>query len=147
LAYKIISPNEVAAKTTGLGISLVSGGQLFKSNFIDIDQAYENLKNLLLTRKGERILLPTFGTELFNILFQPNVSELKETIEDTISEAVSYWLPYINLTLVDTITAEDDPNFIHLVKTTISFSVNEFDTATITLELTDTGTIVVDRPS
>ena len=34
------------------------------------DQAYSNLKNLLLTRKGERLGQPTFGSDLWNIIFE-----------------------------------------------------------------------------
>ena len=149
MAYKIISPREVASNTNtnGLGISLVSGDQLFQTNYISIDQAYENLKNLLLTRLGERILQPNFGTRLFNILFQPNVFQLKDDIQTTISEAVSFWLPYINLDVIDVVTNEDNPDLVHYAEITITFSINGFETATITLELTDTGTVIVDRPS
>jgi phage baseplate assembly protein W len=149
LAYKIISPREVSSNTNtnGLGISLVSGDQLFQTNYISIDQAYENLKNLLLTRLGERILQPNFGTRLFNILFQPNVFQLKDDIQTTISEAVSFWLPYVNLDVINVVTNEDNPDLVHYAEITITFSINGFETATITLELTDTGTIIVDRPS
>ena len=149
MAYKIISPREVSSNTNtnGLGISLVSGDQLFQTNYISIDQAYENLKNLLLTRLGERILQPNFGTRLFNILFQPNVFQLKDDIQTTISEAVSFWLPYINLDVINVVTNEDNPDLVHYAEITITFSINGFETATITLELTDTGTIIVDRPS
>ena len=36
-------------------------------------QALNNLKNLLLTRIGERYENPTYGTNLLNIIFQQNV--------------------------------------------------------------------------
>jgi phage baseplate assembly protein W len=145
MGYKIVSPNEVnEVKSNGLGISYVFRDRLFKPIYIDLDQAYENLKNLLLTRIGERILQPTFGTKLFNILFQPNVFELIGEIKKTISEAVSYWLPYINLDVIDVVTNLDDPTLIHNVKITISFSLNEFETKTITLTVSDNAVVEVE---
>jgi hypothetical protein len=57
MAYNIISPNEVQrTNPIGLGVSYISNGQLFKEISIDIDQAYENLKNLLLTRIVRNII-------------------------------------------------------------------------------------------
>lgn len=146
MAYNIISPNNLDQKTNpiGLGVSYISYGQLFKEISIDIDQAYENLKNLLLTRIGERILQPTFGTKLFEILFQPNVFELKELIHDIISEPVDFWLPYIILNEIEVTTNEDDPNLIHNIKIKISFSLNDFDTKTITITASDTGVVEVE---
>lgn len=145
MGYKIVSPNEVnEVKSNVLGISYVFRDRLFKPIYIDLDQAYENLKNLLLTRIGERILQPTFGTKLFNILFQPNVFELIGEIKKTISEAVSYWLPYINLDVIDVVTNLDDPTLIHNVKITISFSLNEFETKTITLTVSDNAVVEVE---
>jgi phage baseplate assembly protein W len=146
MAYNIISPNNLDQKTNpiGLGVSYISYGQLFKEISIDIDQAYENLKNLLLTRIGERILQPTFGTRLFEILFQPNVFELKELIHDIISEPVDFWLPYIILNEIEVTTNEDDPNLIHNIKIKISFSLNDFDTKTITITASDTGVVEVE---
>mgnify|MGYP003137283359 FL=1 len=77
MGYNIVSPNEInKTRSNGLGIKYVSnGGQLFRAIHVDIDQALENLKNLLLTRLGERVLQPTFGCRLLDIVFQPNIFE------------------------------------------------------------------------
>lgn len=145
MGYQIMNPTAARpSRETGLGVSFQNGNRLFSSIYLDINQAYENLKNLLLTRKGERILQPTFGTRLFNILFQPNVAELSGDIETVINEAVNFWLPYINLNIVDVVTNLDDPNLVHHVSIRITFSLNDFETKTITLNVTDTGTIEVE---
>lgn len=145
MAYNIISPNEVQrTNPIGLGVSYISNGQLFKEISIDIDQAYENLKNLLLTRLGERILQPTYGTRLFEILFQPNVFELKEAIHDIITEPVNFWLPYITLNEIEITTNEDDPNLVHNIRIKISFSSNDFDTRTITITASEIGVVEVE---
>jgi len=84
---------------------------------------------LLLTSKGERIFQPEFGTDLPQILFQPNLSNLKPAITEIITDAVSFWLPYINITTIDIVTAEDDPSLTYEIKVAISFNV---PTASIT---------------
>ena len=60
--------NEIA-----LGVSISNSNSLFNSLYDLRLQVRENLKTLLLTRKGERYMSPTFGTDLLDIIFQPNV--------------------------------------------------------------------------
>jgi len=145
MGYNIVSPNEInKTRSTGLGIKYVSnGGQLFRPIHVDIDQALENLKNLLLTRLGERILQPTFGCRLFEILFQPNVFELKDEIKDIIIQPVNFWLPYITIDEVDVVTNQDDPNLVHHVQITITFSISSFETRAITITSSETGVVEV----
>jgi len=88
-----------------------------------VNQVFTNLKNLLLTRKGERFEQPNFGTDLLNALFEPNTSELKTFIEETITTAVAFWLPYIEIVDLDIATQEDDPLLIHKIQIKITFSV------------------------
>ena len=46
---------------------------VFKSVYTTSEQTLARMKTLLLTRKGERYQLPTYGTNLLDILFQPNI--------------------------------------------------------------------------
>lgn len=144
MAYNIVSAEEINSRETGLGISFTAPiNKVFSPIRITIDQALENLKNLLLTRIGERYMQPNFGTQLLNIIFEPNVSELKTEIEDIIREPVSFWLPYISLDAINTITAEDQPQFPHNAKISILFSVDGFERKNITLVANTTGTIEI----
>jgi uncharacterized protein len=97
--------------------------KLFTNSFTTDEQAVSNLKNLLLTRKGERYNLPTFGSSLLNLIFEPNTDELAQAMQDTIKEAVSFWLPYIQLTNIDVTTGQNNPGLIHQVNVSISFTV------------------------
>jgi uncharacterized protein len=88
---------------------------------------------LLLTRIGERVMQPTYGTNLINIIFEPNLSSLKTEIQTLIQDPINYWLPYINIESIDIITNEDDSNMIHNIQITINYSVDNLDTNTITI--------------
>jgi len=97
--------------------------KLFTQSFTTDEQAVSNLKNLLLTRKGERYNLPTFGSGLLNLIFEPNTDELIQAIQDTIKEAVSFWLPYIQITNIDVVTGQGNATLVHQVNVTVSFLV------------------------
>ena len=70
-------------------------GGLFQLSYSTHDQAISNLKNLILTRKGERYMQPTFGTDLYDILFENNVEDLPNIVRDMLTTDIAFWLPYI----------------------------------------------------
>lgn len=89
-------------KSLGIGINKrsISNG-IFSVNFTTIDQAKDNLTNLIMTKKGERLMQPNFGCDIWNILFNPIVDQdINIEIENVIREAVDSWLPYIEITNV-----------------------------------------------
>ena len=99
----------------------------------------------MISRKGERYEQPNFGTDLLNILFEPNVSGIKSFITDTITDAVQYWLPYISITGLDIVTLEDDPTLLHDVKISIKFTVTGTDSEeTITIFAGEDGILKVE---
>ena len=73
----------------------------FRQGFESYEQAKSNLKNLLLTRRGERIMQPEFGSGLHELLFEQLTDDLEERLQETIENTVGYWLPYINIESVD----------------------------------------------
>ena len=98
-------------KILGIGINKSSDkGGIFAVNYTTLTQAKDNLKNLILTRKGERIMNPTFGCDIYKVLFEQMDGGLIESkIESTILDAVSNWLPYLS---IDEIIFDYDDNVI-----------------------------------
>lgn len=141
MGFRVVEPLQInVLESIALGISTDS----LSPNYITIDQAKENLKNLLLTRKGERLIHVDFGSDLLKIVFQPNVSELKQDINTVISDSINYWLPYISIETLDIVTNQDDPTLAHNLKITLTFSVNEFDTSTIVFKTDNFGQIEIE---
>ena len=55
----------------GIVLPIRSGqGGFFKQSSTLLEQTLSNIKNLLLTVKGERLGQPTFGSNIYNILFE-----------------------------------------------------------------------------
>ena len=82
---------------------------LFGQTETTLEQAGNNIKNLLLTSKGERVMQPEFGSDLRDLLFEQYTEDLTDRIKDAIEEAMSTWLPYIVISNVDVTENETNP--------------------------------------
>ena len=146
MGYQFIDTEVVGDKEDALGVAMPFNAQgVFNRSYTTMEQAYTNIRSLLLTRKGERYAQPNLGTSLLNLLFQPNISELKDVISSTITDAISYWLPYIDITDLSIITQEDDSTLIHDIKITIQFTVSGIvSNETITIFAGENGVLLVE---
>lgn len=61
------------------------------------DLAVQNLKNVLLTSPGERVMDPEFGVGLRKYLFEPNHDTTYLDIESRIQNQVTKYLPFITI--------------------------------------------------
>lgn len=57
----------------------------------------QNLKMLVLTNPGERIMDSNFGVGLSRLLFEPDTEELRDRIENRINTQISKYLNYISV--------------------------------------------------
>jgi uncharacterized protein len=86
----------------------------FSMTKTSLQQAQHNLKNLLLTHPGERVNQPEFGCKLRELCFEQRDESLPDRIEEIIKESVSFWLPYINIVDVKTLTDSRNTIFVTL---------------------------------
>ena len=104
----------------------------FAQSFSSFEQAKTNLKNLLLTKQGERVMQPNFGTGLHSLLFEQLTENLEEDLIDTITKSVNFWLPYITIEEVD-VMMTDEMKDMNKAEMNIKFSVgNQIDLQEIT---------------
>ena len=61
------------------------------------DLIKQNLKNLLLTNKGEKTMDSEFGVGIKTFLFEPNAPYTYGLMEQEISEQVSKYMPFLEL--------------------------------------------------
>jgi len=57
----------------------------------DIDVLRSSIIWILLTRKRERVMLPTFGSDVPDAVFEPNDIVTEESIRNAVQEAVEEW--------------------------------------------------------
>ena len=83
---------------------------IFRKTKTTLEQARYNLRNLLLTMKGERLAHPEFGCEIHNLLFENIGTDINDTIEEMVKEAVDTWLPYLSVDKTTTVHIDNRLN-------------------------------------
>jgi phage baseplate assembly protein W len=129
MAYEIRNAKPIYSTDTAIGIKLPivsTDGRLFDLSYSNEEQMLSNLKNLILTRRGERLMQPLFGTNLQDSLFEQNTDQLKNSIIDSITTAVDFWLPYVTIEslTVDNVIVTDASSQEHGVQVVLSVSYN-----------------------
>jgi len=82
------------------GMQFPTGGSLEKGFFpkkSSKELIRNNIQQLLLTEKGERVMLPNFGVSLRRFLFQPLDRQLFDVIQGEIVSAFSNYLPNVEI--------------------------------------------------
>ena len=72
----------------------------------------QNLKNLILTAKGERVMLPDFGVGLRNFLFENFTPAVLTNISDEIRSQVASYMPFVNVRRINFADSESNPGLI-----------------------------------
>lgn len=137
MAVEIQRPLLDTEPDVAIGLDLPTNsnqGSLFKMNYLTIDQAAANAKNLLYTNHGERPMHPRFGCNLRRQLFENITEDLIDTIGTTIQESFQIWLPYIFINELFVEESELYSNRLN-IRLTISLQGNQIDTRSITLEV------------
>ena len=113
---------------------------LFGRTQTTLEQAGSNIKNLLLTSKGERVMQPDFGSRLRELLFEQYTEDLTERIKQEIQEAMSIWLPYIDIAKVDVIQNETNPTETKVdIDFSLNYEPNRFNSITLNFDTTSGG--------
>ena len=145
MGYEKIYPIQEFTPDVAIGVKLPivgKNGNLFDLSYSTEEQVLSNLKNLLLTNKGERVMQPFFGTNIRKSLFNQNTEDLKEQISIEISEAIGFWLPYINIVdlNIQTVVATGPDLEEHGVTISLKVSINgQISESPITFLVTNTG--------
>ncbi len=85
----------------------LAGNSVFGATYTTQDQVISNLKNLLLTQKGERLMQPNFGTNIYQMLFENNTQDIRSSIKKTLTKDINFWIPYITVNDVKLLSNND----------------------------------------
>lgn len=85
----------------GITLPLQIGNVAFNQSFTTLEQVRTNIKSLLLTKRGERVMQPNLGSGLNELVFDMNDDTLASDIEDTIVGTLQQWLPYVTVEEID----------------------------------------------
>ncbi|MCA9922394.1 MAG: GPW/gp25 family protein [Anaerolineales bacterium] len=78
------------------------GGIALTNKFSELTQA---IRIILMTSPGQRVMRPSFGCRLHELVFEPNNSHTAALAEAYVEEALGMWEPRINV-----LSVEVEPN-------------------------------------
>ena len=96
----------------------------FESTSLSLDAVKENIRNLILTRKGERLFHPTLGLGLEELLFENISEDTPGIVNDIISEGLKKWLPFIGIYKIDIYLDDNTTGLQNSIKIEIEFFIN-----------------------
>jgi phage baseplate assembly protein W len=132
----VIDSKQFEDYAIGITLPIQIGNTAFNQSFITADQVKSNIKNLLLTKRFERLMQPEFGSGIQELLFNMNDEMFADNLENTIVDTLSKWLPYVN---VETINIQQPNEFKdnNKVEVSVSFRVSDtqiLDTVTFNVQ-------------
>mgnify|MGYP001464280377 FL=1 len=98
------------------------GPAVFNSSYTTKEQVKSNLINLLLTSPGERLMNPTFGVGIRDLLFEQVID--KEQVKNRITDGAQLYIPEIDIedVFIKRENNETTPE-IHTVRISIYYKV------------------------
>lgn len=121
-----------------IGITLPitnSNTGMFAQSTTLLQQVKSNFKNLILTRKGERVMQPEFGCDLHTLLFENITDDTLEAAKFAVSSATDQWMPFLEVLSIEaTNSPTRDPQAIDMT-VVYRFRNNPNVTDTITVSV------------
>ena len=104
----------------GINLPLILDNGQEASSKTTMEAVKNNLYNLCSTEQGERVMQPNLGVRLKRYLFEPFTDEVVVGIQQTITDAFAYWLPFVVIRDID-VRMSGEKN--HEARSTILVSV------------------------
>lgn len=129
---------EVSPIPYGIKTPLQLGTKSIFSMHYDLaDQVHDNLRNLLLTNWGERVGFYYFGANLRQLVTEMyNTEQFDDAAIENIRQAVTTWMPYVNLK--DFSSSVDNTTNYHVgvVKINVTYNVPQLKVENKSLQIT-----------
>ncbi len=85
-----------------------------------------DLMHLLLTRKGQRLYNPDFGTDLLKFIFQPNDSLTLDDIKQEVKNSVKKYLPKLMINNIS-VTPNEKNDYAATIRIDYKITDDVFD--------------------
>lgn len=119
----------IAAKLP-LTVSEVFGAYNLITDFTTLTK--QNLKMLVLTAPGERMMDINFGVGLRQFLFEQADSDVYARIDEKIRQQVATYLPFVQINSIEFDVPENSPDFYpHTIKVALRYKIVPLQTNSV----------------
>ena len=101
-------------------------GFFLNLNSTDAEAIKSDLMHLLLTRKGQRLYNPDFGTNLLKYIFEPEDNQSFEALKDEVTNTIKKYLPKLSVKSI-TVTQSEDSEYAAVIRLDYVITDNVFD--------------------
>jgi phage baseplate assembly protein W len=109
----------------------------FASTSTTLSAVKNNIRYLLLTARGERIMHPDLGINVRNLLFEQMTEEVLEAVDNDIRTNIKKWLPFVtikNIEINDSSTQD-----LNVLSVFVEFFINNDPRITDSVDVLITG--------
>ena len=99
-AFKTLEEESSTVKGLDFPVSESNTGGLFSKSY-DLLNIRAGLIQLILTRRGERVMLPDFGTDIRETIFEPLDGTTVTELKTQISTAIDKYAPEVIINLLE----------------------------------------------
>ena len=90
-----------------------------------IDAVKNNIRNLLKTNQGERLMQPNLGTNLRRLLFEQIEGETLVSVQNVILDTMEMWLPFVEVRDIR-IVNDDSRTDANQIVVNILFNIKQY---------------------
>jgi phage baseplate assembly protein W len=92
------------------------------------DVVKQNLKMLVLTMPGERMMMPNFGAGLYKFFFEPMIPSTFGSVRNSIFSQTKKYMPYVTINSVEFLTSDIDNTLSDTaVRIVVRYSIPTFN--------------------
>ena len=97
----------------------------FASTSTTIDAVKTNIRQLLLTERGERFFQPSLGLGLRKFLFEQMTSDSKIAIQNEIVQTFNKWLPFVEIKNIEVLSLDYKTSEKNTFSITVDFNITK----------------------
>jgi phage baseplate assembly protein W len=133
------NPNVNTLYPIGLNLPIQKGNSgYFDQTYDSVSAAKANIINLLNTNKGERRFQPLFGSGLRKALFEQNLNNNTDILQQIVINDINNWIPNVTVIKVNLSLSSQQINSYtdtYTVEISLNFMVNNImDTVDLTIQ-------------
>lgn len=95
-----------------------------------VRRAVDHIQSLIMTRIGERVMRPDYGSEIWNYVFEPAPHFAAAELSSRLTSALSQWEPSLRIVDITPTSVDADGVYIAVMITFTLVGFNETHTAT-----------------